>query len=94
MKCVDKQSKFDAYESYYIEKEKNALNVDSGNIQSKLFSLVLLRFYCGLPMGQRKLKQWVVFSDGDDCCKSVRNTHSLVGSVFYIQFFVAKTLRL
>lgn len=40
VKCVDKQSKLDAYESYYIEKERDALNVDIGNIQSKLFSLV------------------------------------------------------
>ena len=40
IKCVNRESKLDAYESYYIAKETAPLNVESGNIHSCLFSLI------------------------------------------------------
>lgn len=40
IKCVSNDNKLDAYESYFIEKESDAINLEPGNIQSILFSLV------------------------------------------------------
>lgn len=40
LKNVNNFNRLDAYESYFIEKENNNLNVDGGDIQSPLFSLV------------------------------------------------------
>lgn len=40
IKCVNRESKLDAYESYYIAKETAPLNVEGGNINSCLFTLI------------------------------------------------------
>lgn len=40
IKRVDKPSRLDAYESFYIEREEAALNAESGNIVFSLFALV------------------------------------------------------
>lgn len=37
LKCVNDDRKLDAYESIYIQKDDNAINADSGNIESSLF---------------------------------------------------------
>ena len=39
-KHISDERKLDAYESYYIQKDNNAINADNGNITSYLFSLI------------------------------------------------------
>lgn len=39
-KHITDERKLDAYESYYIQKTENTINLDNGNIESVLFSLV------------------------------------------------------
>lgn len=39
LKCVHDDRKLHAYESIYIQKDENATNADSGNIESSLFRL-------------------------------------------------------
>jgi len=40
LRQVHDQRQLDAYEAFYIQKDKNALNLDFGNIQSPLFSRI------------------------------------------------------
>lgn len=40
VKCVSDEKRLDAYECVYIKKSKNKVNLDNGNIDSVLFTLV------------------------------------------------------
>ena len=38
LKQVNDERQLDAYEAYFIQKDNNALNLDSGNVQSSLLA--------------------------------------------------------
>ena len=41
VKQINDERKLDAYESYYIQKDGNAINLDNGNIESSLIPYII-----------------------------------------------------